>query len=256
MRLVTLPKIFLILFFLSGITLADEPLLILTEQHYPMSYTANGEDDEKILGFATELIVAVMEESGLSYELNMVPWARAMNSINKSSNVLVYSMSRSTAREENYHWIGEIWPAKIFLYGHRDRLGQLPLSRESIKKLWIGTPRGSVTREYLQDNGFENIVAVKTMADYIRLLDRDRIDLFPFMDFSVNMTARRQNFDPEKLVSVMELTDIPVYLSLAASKTMEKRTVKRLQEAFAKVKDSGRYNEIMAPLQEMINKFN
>jgi len=247
--------IFLIVLFLPGMAVADDPLLILTEQLYPMNYTENGQDDEKILGFATELVTAVMVESGLDYEMNMVPWARAINSIDNNPNVLVFSMTRSPARESKYHWIGEIWKAKINLYGHRDRITEQSFDIENIKNLRIGTQRGSVTREYLQNNGFRNIVTIKTMSSYIRLLDRGRIDLFPYLDFAIDMSTQRQNFDRKKLVIVMELTEISLNLSLAGSMTMDIQKVKRLQTAFAKLKSSGRYQEIMAPLQTSLNKF-
>ena len=256
MRKAFLPTFLLTLLLLPGAILADEPLLILTEQLYPLNYTANGEDHEEVLGFATNLVVAVMEESGLDYELNMVPWARAMNSINNNPNVLVYCMSRSPIRGPSYQWIGEIWSAKIVLYGHRKRITHLPLDLEDLKILKVGTPRQSVTRDYLKTFGFENIVTVKTMDSYLRLLERGRIDLFPFLGFSVNMFARRQNFDLNNLISVVELTEIPLSLSLAASKTMNVHKVRRLQTAFSKVKRSGQYDEIMAPLKTMIDKFN
>ena len=94
--------------FCSESSINDEKILILTEQFYPMNYTENGQDDDKILGFGTVLVIAVLEESKLEYEINIVPWARAIHTINKNKNVLVYSLSRSPERQDQYRWIGDI----------------------------------------------------------------------------------------------------------------------------------------------------
>lgn len=233
--------------------ISDHKLLVLTEQLYPMNYTKNGDDDGKILGFSTELVIAILEEANLEYEISMVPWARAIHSINKNKNVLVYSMTRSIGRKDTYHWIGDIWEGKINLYGHRDRLKAWPLALAEIKKLKVGASRGSVSSNHLESNGFDNIVTTKSIDNYMKLLERGRIDLFPHLGFSVNMVADRLGFDKTKLISVLELSAISPNLALAAGKNTDVKIVKRLRLAYKKIKQSSRYDEIMAPLKVMID---
>ncbi|MFT7685690.1 MAG: polar amino acid transport system substrate-binding protein [Candidatus Azotimanducaceae bacterium] len=238
-----------------GALSAEDKILVLTEQLYPMNYTENGSDDGIILGFATQLVIEILEEAKLEYEINMVPWARAIHSIDNNKNVIVYTMTRSPERQKKYHWIGDIWIGKINLYGHRDKLKNWPLSLAQIRKLKVGTSRGSVSRDYLMQNGFRDIVTIKSMDSYMRLLDRGRIDLFPFLDFSVGMAAKRQGFDKRNLISVLSLTAIPLNLAIAASKSTDIKTVKLLQSSYTKIRQSSRYKTIMAPLEEMIADF-
>lgn len=41
--------------------LAADRIAVYTEQSYPLSYTENGADDGQIMGFATQLVIAVLE---------------------------------------------------------------------------------------------------------------------------------------------------------------------------------------------------
>ena len=65
----------------------------------------------------TDLIHALFEEAKLGYDIQMVPWSRVLIMMEKSANILAYSMARTKEREQLYHWIGEILAMKIYLYG-------------------------------------------------------------------------------------------------------------------------------------------
>lgn len=47
---------------------ASEKLTVLTEQSFPMNYTENGRDDDEIIGFATELVIAVLNATDIVYD--------------------------------------------------------------------------------------------------------------------------------------------------------------------------------------------
>lgn len=108
----------------------QEKILILTDQLFPLNYTAGGTDEEPILGYATQLVQALMEESKLPYNIVLVPWARLVRKMNNTENVMDFSVSRTTQRDPLYHWIGEIIPVRIFLFGKRSNLKLLPRTLE------------------------------------------------------------------------------------------------------------------------------
>ena len=65
---------------------------VYTEHIYPLQYTENEEDDGPVVSFTTQLVVAVLEEAGLEYDITMLPRVRVMRSIRTEENVLAYSM--------------------------------------------------------------------------------------------------------------------------------------------------------------------
>ena len=78
---------------------AADQITAFTEQVYPLNYTKSGDDDGQVIGFATELVIAVLDEAGLDYEIKIGPWARAIRAINTMSNVLAYPTVRTADLE-------------------------------------------------------------------------------------------------------------------------------------------------------------
>ena len=70
---------------------ASESLTVMTEQYYPFNYTE--EDSQTIKGFATKLLIEILDHAQVSYQIHLVPWARAMQAIDSAENVIVYSMT-------------------------------------------------------------------------------------------------------------------------------------------------------------------
>ena len=66
-------------------------------------------------------------------------------------------------------------------------------------------------------------MGVKSVDRYIPLLDRGRYALFSYMDFSVGMMVKRQQYEPGMIVPVAELTELSKVLSIAVSR---KRSLK------------------------------
>ena len=139
---------------------AAEKISVFTERFYPLSYKSNEADNSKVVGFATNLVLAVLAQSGYEYELSLVPWARAIQSIDNNANVMVYSMARTVNRESQYHWIGEIWPIKQYLYGLRSKKNTLPDTLNKAQHARIGVVRGSVVHSYLARQDFDQLMEV------------------------------------------------------------------------------------------------
>jgi polar amino acid transport system substrate-binding protein len=58
-----------------------------------------------------------MEASGLDYKIELLPWVRAYNMALNRDNVLIYTITRTTERENLFHWIVLLGAAKFYLMG-------------------------------------------------------------------------------------------------------------------------------------------
>ena len=232
----------------STASFGGERISVFTEQDYPLNYTDSGEDDGPIIGFATELVIAVLEEAGLEYEIKMGPWVRALQAIDSEENVLVYSMARSPARENRYHWIGEINPLDYYLYGLKANIDRLPRSLDEAADFRIGVTRGYAMHKYFAEKNFERLSVARNPAITLNMLKRGRVDLVPMSRLSVGMIANRYGIDRADLIGVIRLVDIATSTNMALSQNTKAETVSRLQAAYARIRASGRYDEIMGPL--------
>lgn len=224
-----------------------EILTVYTEQSFPVSYTENDAHGIKVLGYGTELVKAVLEYSDIDYKIETVPWIRAVQAIDTQENVLVYAMTRTNEREDKYHWIGEIAPIEYRLFGLRKNITQLPASLEQAKSLRIGVVREDVTKDYLQSQGFLNLVSVNDPERNLAMLQRGRIDLFPFSANSISLFLEKNNFDPRDLVSTISLDEISTGLYMVLGKHSSPEMVEKLRNSYRAIVENGTYNRIVKP---------
>ena len=104
--------------------------------------------------------------------------------------------------------------------------------------------------------GFDQIMEVNDSKRNLFLLHRDRIDLVPFVDFSVGASVHRSGYDLKNLVPMIEIPELSLVLWITVSKSTSPEIVQRIANAYAKVKASGKYTEIMEPLEQLVKKMN
>lgn len=236
----------------STASFGGERVYVFTEQDYPLNYTESGEDEGPIIGVATELVIAVLEEAGLEYEVKMGPWVRALQAIDSEENVLVYSMARSPARENRYHWIGEINPLDYYLYGLKANIDRLPRSLDEAAHFKIAVTRGYVMHKYFAERHFEGLSVARNPAITLNMLKRGRVDLISMSRLSAGMIGNRYGIDRADLIGVIRLVDIATSTYMALSQNTKPETVSRLQAAYARIRTSGKYDEIMGPLRSLM----
>ncbi|MBL4680647.1 MAG: transporter substrate-binding domain-containing protein [Pseudomonadales bacterium] len=235
---------------------SDEKITVLTEQLYPLSYTETRKSNGVIKGYATELVKAVLEESGFDYEIRMTPWPRIISSLEKQKNVLAYSVAHTEEREEQFYWIGEIISMKISLYGLERNRANLPNTFEEAKSFRIAVNRDSVVSDFLKENDFKRLVEINNREKYMLLLERNRFDLFPLIDFTLPFLAERVNLNSTHYYPAVALSALTKNLTIALSVNSSNEVRERIAKAYNIVKKSGRYDEIMSPLLLQIEQEN
>ncbi|MFT7689100.1 MAG: polar amino acid transport system substrate-binding protein [Candidatus Azotimanducaceae bacterium] len=243
---------FLLLAINLPVAFGEDEISVYTEQFYPMNYTDSGGDFGEVKGFATELIRAVLDDAGYDYEIKMVPWARALQTIKSRKNVIVYSMGRTVEREDDFYWIGKIWSMKQHLYGLRSKMDSLPRTLEDAREFRIGVHREDVVHSYLKGKGFTRLIPNKNVDRNIFLLNRERVDLIPFVDFAVGLSLQRKGYPLNNLVPVIHLPEVSAVMAIALSKSTEEKVARRLKNSYENIKSQGQYDKIMQPLKGMI----
>ncbi|MBK8970945.1 MAG: transporter substrate-binding domain-containing protein [Hahellaceae bacterium] len=163
---------------LSTLTNAED-VLVVTENYPPFNY----KEDSSIKGIATERVRQIMDKSGLSYRILLLPWTRAfaMATSQNTDNVLIYSLTRTPERETQFEWLAQISPADSYLYA-------LPEVAESAKGgLPVDQARATCVFDdaacnMLRSLGFtgKNLIEVadNESASEIRMVEAGRAEFF------------------------------------------------------------------------------
>ncbi|MDP2369690.1 substrate-binding periplasmic protein [Rhodoferax sp.] len=213
---------------------------VVTE-NTPYTYVKDG----KVAGSATEVVELTLNRAGLTdYKVNLYPWARSYDMALKTPNVLIYLIARTAARENQFHWAGEIMKIQYHLY----RLKQTPLTitdLESAKRFRIGVMRDDVRHQYLAAKGFGRLIVSAQSIDNFKKLLSGQVDLVPLTTDDASSLCGQTRFDCAGLERVMTLDEASTGLYMAFSLATSQAVVQRTKAAFDKLKVEGHIKRVM-----------
>ena len=152
----------------NAVDLAKEDLpqvRFLTENYPPFNYL---NELGEVVGSATQLLQKVAKQIGLEVEFQLLPWARALTEAQMHENTCVYSTTRTPEREELFLWIGPLFSNSWAAYtvtSSNIQASQL----DDIAELRVGSSREDAIADYLQDLGYELMLASYDMDNLARL---------------------------------------------------------------------------------------
>ncbi|MEX0298515.1 MAG: substrate-binding periplasmic protein [Kordiimonas sp.] len=92
---------------------ANDEIIIYTEDYHPYSYV---DEQGRIVGLSTDIVRKIMYESGLSYTIRLVPWARAYREVVSGDNTLVFSLARLKEREADFDWLAYLVRPEFYIF--------------------------------------------------------------------------------------------------------------------------------------------
>ena len=181
-------------FISSSIAYANEvdiKIRVVTENSFPVQYIENG----KITGPGTKLVKQVLSTAGLSYTIEVLPWARAYFTAMHEPNVLIYSLAKTSEREQKFSWVGKIKSLNYYLYGNADKNINFNTPLDQLKQYKIGVVRDSAVQQYLTINGFGKLTTVVRGRQNFQLFEQNRIDLLPINKSSFQAICTQKKYN-------------------------------------------------------------
>lgn len=185
---------------------AEPTLRIATEHSPPLSMLDGG----SVTGSGTEKVREIMARSGISYDIELLPWQRAYTAARQLSNGCVYSTTRTPERESLFKWVGPIDQGEWVLLGRADDKFQLK-SLDDARGLRIGTYHGDAREHYLRARGFNIDSAQNDLINPHKLL-LNRIDLWAASLRQGSAVLARNGWSGQ-IVPVLTFAKIQVYLA-------------------------------------------
>ncbi len=242
-------KTFLLMIFMLIGTVGliyGQVLQIVTEEYPPYNYTENG----KVTGLSTEIVEAVLKETGLKGEIKVFPWARAYDMAQKDANTLIYSIGRIPDRENLFKWVGVIAPYDVYIFALKERKDIVINSLDDAKKYRLATTIDDAREKYLKKNGFvvgQNIDSGTGNDVNLKKLMAKRVDLWPIAELVAFQLVKNEGKNPDNILKkafhIKDLSSDGLYM--AFSKATPDETVKKFQVGLEKVKANGTFAKIM-----------
>ncbi|GEM_PF-2398198 len=218
-------------------------LEVITENHPPFSYVEN----RAVSGFATEIVLEMMELSGLPLhrnEIQLWPWLRGFNALKNRDNILLYTVARTLEREDQFQWVGPIYRVKQCILALAD--SELEnFDPNDFTKLRIGTLRGGASEKILFSSGIPlgRIERVHDPELNIKKMLKGRLDAIAFDELAVRYMLLSLGHDPQEIKILRQYSSVDYYIAL--SNKVDSHVVERLQASLDYLKASGRVDKII-----------
>jgi polar amino acid transport system substrate-binding protein len=197
-------------------------------------------------GFSVELLRLMAGEAGLSLDIQVQPWIRAVRSAAEVNNTVLFSLARLPERESQYQWVGPISERRIVIY-RLARRGDIRFGGlDHLNGLRIGVVRESASAKRLLAQGLAPEADIEWALDdasNLRKLLAGRMDLLVMLDWAAAWHLREHKLP---FASLTELAALDTSLSywFGLHPNTDPATRQRLQAALDRLKRDGRYAKL------------
>ena len=210
---------------------------IVTGEIPPYAYTV----DARLDGVATRIVRELIQRTGTTETILVLPWARAILS-STQDEVLTYPIARLPYREEQYQWIGPIL-SDTFSFSVLAANDKAFTQPKQFTHLSVAVNRGAPTGKILKAKGFTRIFPVASEASCAKMLLAGRLDAWYTSDLITQHTMKQLGEDLTKIRRSVSSHRIDMYI--AASLQVPNDVVAQWQAHLDAMKADGAYEAIL-----------
>lgn len=193
-------------------------------------------------GYVVDIMKALQKKVGNNSIIEFVPEARALRFMETKPNALMFSLSKTAERNNNYHWIGQVMSKKWQVYSLNTANIEVNNLAQLKQMSIIGLVRGDVREEWLLDQDFTNLHSVTQHSQNIQRLLMGRVPVIVYEKQGLHYLCKEMNIDISLFKSIYTIEESPVFIVMSKSSTVEQ--VKPWQEAFEQLREEGEIERI------------
>ena len=216
---------------------AAEHWQLYTEDNPPLSNDVSGQ----AVGFAPALLREMTQQLGLSAQIRLFPWARAMHAAQQREHSALFVTIRTEEREHLFKWVGPIVSVGVGFYALKSNQLQINSAQELATLPSIGTIRAWFNYDDIQAMPLDNIVSVSTPQQLFRLLQHGRVSVITADELNTN-SPPIAGMAWAQLEQVYPLGQVQGYIALHIN--TPDAEVERWQNALDSLKSNGRLLEL------------
>lgn len=205
----------------------------ITESYPPYNF----EENSVVKGITVEILLEATKEAGQPLkrsQLKLRPWARGYRQALSGPMVMLFSMSRTQAREDKFQWVGPILKNRVAVLAKKSS-GIKVASTDDLKKYSIGAVLDDVGEQMVKDLGNTSNVQTSAKPSAVaKKLNSGRIQLWTYDETVAKSVMKSAGLNPDDFEAVYTLKETASYYAL--SKDVPKSLVNLLQSGLDKLK--------------------
>lgn len=192
------------------------PLRFITEHSPPGMYL---DDNGQVAGVTVELIRVLQTRLNEPGDIELMPWARALETARNQANIALFETARNSEREHWFKWVGPLKLVQTSLYGHASRFAADKATAASNGNLIACDYVNSLNISYLQSAGFRenhNLILTNKHGECFSLFVAGKVDLIILNDATAaQVTAQLQKSGNDSLHRINTLRETQLFLAFS-----------------------------------------
>lgn len=156
-------------------------LTFYTEQYKPFNYVENNQ----LTGLAPEILREICAQLEIPFSAETLPWDEAYTKTLETENAVLFSTALNSERSDKFKWAGPIASLDWQLYASSQNHIVLNSLEDARNVGNIGVLKDYAITQYLEDQGFQNLVYFNNETEALHQLLAGNIDLFPSVRLSI-----------------------------------------------------------------------
>lgn len=219
---------------------ADEPdtltsLVFITEEYPPYNYV----DNQQLTGISVELLEAIFAETKTPlsrHDIHVYPWVRGYELALNQPNTVLFSTTRTAAREDYFHWVGPIAQDQVALLAHRNAPTTIDSLADAIERnLTVAVIREDIGAQALLEANYPEHL-IRSAIDNrsaLHMLVRGRVDLWAYSADVAQWIAESEGYPENSLLPVHTLSESSLYFAI--NQATDSRLASVMQQALERV---------------------
>lgn len=200
--------------------------------------------DEKgiVSGLSVDFVKEIQNRVNDTAPIQMIPGPRLIQYSLTKKNFVLFSLSRTKAREHDYHWISLVMRKPLVLFVRKESTVSVKTIDDAKKLKKIGVMHASVTHDFLKGKGFTNLFTVTEHVQNLKMLMAGRVDAIYTGVQNAAILCKDLNIDFSRIepALILQISNS----CIAMSKTSDIGTVKAWQNAAQQIKEDGTFDRL------------
>ncbi len=211
---------------------------ILTEEFQPLSFAESG----RLTGFSVEIVQEILKRLNCRSRIMIGPWTEAYQKALRNPDTILFSTSKTKAREEQFKWVGPLVKCNIGFYVKKDSPIIIENLGDAKKIRRIATVTDYASEQLLKKQDFTNLLSSPNPITCARNLMNGWADAWVIPDIVMPYIASKAEVNPRDIKKVFSISQPAHYIAI--SKSTDDRIVREWQTALDSIKDDGTYKTI------------
>lgn len=207
---------------------AMDTIHLVTEEYAPFNYSENG----VLKGLTVDLVDAVMKDTGYDYDMDIMPWARAIALAENKENYCVFATVHTDERHPRFKWVEPLVTSHNYLTKKKGADVHAETLQEATKYL-VGTQLGDYTVDILKNKGFDRLDVTSEIDLTLNKLLKGRIDLMPMADGKIK-ELQAANVPVEPVLVLKTVVN-----AVACNKNIPDAVIANMQASLDKAAENG-----------------